>query len=185
MSILDGPGPVTTPAPVATPVPATDPLNPVQQSSGGFLNDLGVDWAGLDVSNEPAPGTYRCFLTKSEVRNKKDGSKSWVFSYKVQPGQPEEGKVKEDWRPIPNVAGGKFVSEKDATFARFLKQRLVELGVPEERVGTVQPQELNGIDCFVTIVLKDGYKNVTKVVLASEVQASGLPTATQQVQGLI
>jgi len=62
----------------------------------------------------------------------------------------------------------------------------MELGVPEDRIGTVVPEQLKGTECFVTIVLKDGYKNVTKVVLASEVDATGL---TQQpsggVQGLI
>ena len=191
MSILDGPGNAVplNQSPVATPTPQADPLAPhtaqVPQAGGGFLNELGVDWAGLDVSNEPAPGTYRCFLTKSEIRTKKDQTKSWVFSYRVAEGQPEEGKVKQDWRPLPQTVNGKFASEKDANFARFLKQRLLELGVPEERVGTVTPGDLNGIECFVTIVLKDGYKNVTKVVLASEVNASGLPHQTQQVQGLI
>jgi hypothetical protein len=184
MSILDGPGPVTQPqaAPQVAPATTNDPLNPTATSpqQGGFLNDLGVDWAGLDVSNEPAPGTYRCFLVKSEIRTKKDGTKSWVFSYRVNEGQPEEGKIKEDWRPLPQTANGHFASDKDATFARFLKQRLMELGVPEDRVGSVSPEQLKGTECFVTIVLNNGYKNVTKVVLASEVDGSGL---TQQPQG--
>lgn len=184
MSILDGPGPVSQPQ--AAPAPASDPLNPTATSpqQGGFLNELGVDWAGLDVSNEPALGTYRCFVTKSEIRTKKDGSKSWVFTYRVCEGQPEEGKTKDDWRPIPNVSGGKFATDKDATYARFLKQRLMELGVPEERVGSVTPESLKGTECFITIVLNNGYKNVTKVVLASEVANSGLPQTNQQVGGV-
>ena len=62
----------------------------------------------------------------------------------------------------------------------------MELGVPEDRVGSVTPNQLNGTECFVTIVLKDGYKNVTKVVLTSEVEASGLaPQNNTGVQGLI
>jgi len=127
MSILDGPGPATQPQVTqqATPTPVNDPLNPTATSpQQGFLNELGVDWAGLDVSNEPAPGTYRCYLVKSEIRNKKDNTKSWVFSYRVSEGQPEEGKIKDDWRPIPrtvpdpgNPGKMKYASDKDATFA--------------------------------------------------------------------
>jgi hypothetical protein len=190
MSILDGPGPVGQPVAQPAPQVTPDPLNPTvtspQQGQSGFLNDLGVDWAGLDVANEPGAGTYRCFLVKSEIRTKKDDTKSWVFSYKVAPGQPEEGKTKDDWRPLPQTSNGHFASEKDATFARFLKQRLMELGVPEERIGSVVPKDLQGLECFVTITVNGQYKNVTKVVLASEVENSGLvnPQA-QQVQGLI
>lgn len=194
MSILDGPGPSgpgsVTSAPATAPAqtaPASnDVLNqPSTATAGGFLNELGVDWSGLDVNNEPKPGTYRCHLVKNEIRTKKDGTKSWVFSYRVDEGQDEEGKIKQDWRPLPQTNNGHFASDKDANFARFLKQRLMELGVPEERVGTVTPADINGTECFVTIVLKDGYKNVTKVVLTSEVEASGLTSQTQGVQGLI
>jgi len=198
MSILDGPGPVGQPAQqVTTQVPlnqspVADPLNPQQSvpsvtapQSSGFLNDLGVDWAGLDVSNEPPVGTHHGFVVKSEIRTKKDTSKSWVFSYRVDGGE-HEGKVKEDWRPIPNVKNGKFVTEKDATFARFLKQRLMELGVPEERVGSVTPQDVQGIEVYFTIREKDGFRNISNVTLAKDVPTGAISgTMSQPVQGLI
>jgi len=197
MSILDGSGPGNLAQPaqeftttqVAAPqvTPAADPLAPqqAQQSSGGFLNDLGVDWTGLDVNNEPPAGTHHGFIVKSEIRNKKDGTKSWVFSYRVADGE-HEGKVKEDWRPIPQVANGKFIDDKQVTFARFLKQRLMELGVPEERVGTVTPADVQGTEVYFTIQEKNGYRNVVNVVLAKDVPTGALSqTMSQPVQGLI
>jgi hypothetical protein len=183
MSILDGPGPVTQPQ-AAPQAPATtnDPLNPTATSpqQGGFLNDLGVDWAGLDVSNEPAPGTYRCFLVKSEIRTKKDGTKSWVFSYRVNEGQPEEGKIKEDWRPLPQVLMVTLQVTRMLRLLDSLSSVLWSWVFPRIVLVAFLLSQLKGTECFVTIVLNNGYKNVTKVVLASEVDGSGL---TQQPQG--
>lgn len=189
MSILDGPAPTPQAAPQAQ-APASDPLVPQAQSTG-FLNDLGVNWDEVSTDNSPVDGTHRCFVVKSEVRTKKDGSKSWVFSYKVAEGEPQAGKVKDEWRPIPNVRDGKFVTEKDATNASWLKQRLISLGVPESRVGTVTPADVQGTEVYITLKTTTNnsgtFQNVTNVKLASEVPTGALGSnpQAQQVQGLI
>lgn len=190
MSILDGPGNATPTVSAPAANPLDQPSAAAQQvaSGGGFLNELGVDWNAVDVNNEPGNGTHHCLLTKSEIRTKKDNTKSWVFTYRVTEG-PDEGKTKQDWRPLPVTANGKFVDDKSANYARFLKQRLLQLGVPEDRVGSVTPADLQGIDCYITIATKDGYKNITNVVLASEVPTGAISQTMSQpangVQGLI
>lgn len=194
MSILDGPGPTPQAAPAQAPAqaqqpaPTSDPLNP---QPSGFLNDLGVDWGSVSTDNSPSDGTHRCFVTKSEVRTKKDGSKSWVFTYRVADGEPQAGRTKDEWRPIPNVRDGKFVTDKDESNAGWLKQRLMSLGVPESRIGTVTPVDVQGAEVYVTLVTKTNnsgtFQNVTNVKLTSEVPAGALGNnqQAQQVQGLI
>lgn len=193
MSILDGPGPVQQqpvqqqPAPVVEQqqvtqqqvAPVASVLDGPQsagnvQQSGGFLNDLGLDWNSVPTTNNPSDGTHRCFITKSEIRTKQaDGSKSWVITYRVADGENEATRTNDEWRPIPNVKDGKFLTEKDETNARWLKQRLMSLGVPESRVGSTSPKDLLGIECYVTFktnsTSKGTFQNVVAVKLASEV----------------
>lgn len=203
MSILDGPQ-AQQPVQVVTPpseqqtitqqqvAPVADVLNPgaqPAQQSGGFLNDLGVNWDDVPTNNNPSDGTHRCFVVKSEIRTKKkDQSKQWVFTFKVADGEPEAGRTQEEWRPIPAVNNGKFATEKDETNARWLKQRLMSLGVPETRVGQVTPADVQGTEVYVTFKTNTTnagtFQNVTNVKLASEVPQT-LSSQTQQVQGLI
>ena len=198
MSILDGPGPVQQPAPVAQVAPqpvTTDPLNPQPQQSGGFLNDLGVNWDDVSTSNDPPDGTHHCFVVKSEIRTRKsDQSKHWVFTYKIAEGEPHQGRTKDEWRAIPvvNPETKKFASERDEQNASWLKQRLMSLGVPEDRIGVVTPADVQGTEVYVTLVTKTTnkgtFQNVTNVKLFAEVQQQlngGAQQQTGTVQGLI
>jgi len=199
MSILDGPTPsAMQPQPqTLTPQdvqPAADVLSgqPAQPQQSGFLNDLGVNWGDVPTTNDPADGTHRCFVTKSEIRTRRsDQSKHWVFTYKVADGEPQSGCTKDEWRAIPITRDGRFVSDKDEQAARWLKQRLLSLGVPEDRVGTVTPADVQGTEVYITLKTttnsKGTFQNVTNVTLASQVPSGPLGSnpQAQQVQSLI
>lgn len=209
MSILDGNSPVQQPAPQVVQQPEQQVVtqqqvapvasvldgpqaagNVQQQPAGGFLNELGLNWDAVPTTNNPSDGTHRCFVTKSEIKTKQaDQSKSWVITYRVADGEKEQGRTNDEWRPIPNVQNGNFVTEKDETNARWLKQRLMSLGVPETRVGSTSPKDLLGIECYVTFktntTSKGSFQNVVNVKLASEVNAQmggiAQPAAQQMV----
>lgn len=196
MSILDGPGPVQQPQQPAQPQQSTsvsDPLNPQPQQQSGFLNDLGVNWDDVSTSNDPPDGTHHCFVVKSEIRTRKsDQSKHWVFTYKIAEGESHQGRTKDEWRAIPVVNNGKFASERDEQNAGWLKQRLLSLGVPEDRIGVVTPIDVQGTEVYVTLVTKTTtkgtFQNVTNVRLFAEVQGQlngGAQQQTGTVQGLI
>lgn len=194
-SILDGPG-ANSPTPaqqLAAPAATVldGPSSAAQPSTGGgFLNDLGINWNDVPTDNSPSDGTHRCFVTKSEIRTKKDQTKSWVFTYRVADGESEQGRTKDEWRPLPNTNGGHFLTEKDETNARWLKQRLISLGVPEDRVGSVSPGDILGTEVYVTLKTTSNsqgtFQNVTNVKLASEVPTGAISAPQNQgVQGLI
>lgn len=192
MSILDGNSPVQPVQQVGTPQPAAAPVQQVQpdplapqpanglagQAGGGFLNDLGVDWGGVSTSNAPSDGTHHGYLTKAEVRTKKDTTKSLVLTYRVADGENEQGKTIDEWKSLPitvqGPTGPRFATEDDERNARFLKQRLISLGVPEDRINTLNPGDLQGTEVYFTVKSKGEYTNVTFVKLAAEVNASPL-----------
>lgn len=124
----------------------------------GFLNDLGLE----DVNADPnyiADGKYRAFVYNSEVRTKKDDSKSWVLSYKIADGQKHSGQQQQEWFDL-NPQGANAELKRS-----FLKRRVLSLGVPESKIGSVQPNDLIGLEVSITIKHKDGYQNIGNVEL--------------------
>ena len=123
----------------------------------GFLSDLGLDEIDDDPNKFP-DGTYNAYLTESKVVALKDAAKGkrLILTYKVFDGA-HKGKVIDEWKSI-----NKF---DDARSKAFLKQRLLSLGVPEEKIATISPEDLVGIAVRITKKQNGQYSNVTNVVL--------------------
>lgn len=128
---------------------------------GGFLNDLGLENVSADP-NHIADGLYKAFVFNSEVRAKRDGSKSWVISYKIAPGQQHAGQIQQEWFELEPK--GENVELKRS----WLKRRVLSLGVPEQRVGSVDPGDFIGTEVNVKIVHRNGYQNVGEVTLVAD-----------------
>lgn len=79
--------------------------------------------------------------------------------YQINDGSDDDGGTISEYKSIPYGN----TTEEDKRSLSFLKQRLLSLGVPPERVNSVQPQELEGTDCFVTTKKNKEYTNVTNV----------------------
>jgi hypothetical protein len=139
---------------------------------GGFLNDLNVDWDKVSSNpNTVSDGTHHAFVFDAKVVDltAKDKGKSLVITYKNAPDDSEPGKQKDEWRGLPVVtADGKFASDKDANNASWLKQRLLSLGVPESKIGDLDPGDLVGTEVYVTYKTKGEWQNVVNVKLASD-----------------
>lgn len=130
----------------------------------GFLNDLGL--GGIEVNPELPEGTYKghVFASKEQMRQR-DGKRMWVLTYKVdQPGTPFHHMTKDEWK---NIDKSSTEDEK-----RFLKMRVLSLGVPEDRIDAVNFGDFEGIPVFFTLKRKGEYVNVVDVKLNPEASAA-------------
>lgn len=131
---------------------------------------------GLDVASaadnpfEVEPGTYRCVVTGAEARPTQAGDKVGLnIEYTIQDDEAGamNGRKITEWKHIPQPADPANPTAKEAQSASFLKQRLVNLGIPESRMNDVEGDDLLGIECVVTVKKNGEYTNVTKVTVDS------------------
>lgn len=127
-----------------------------EQDPAGFLNDLGLDNL---ADGELPTGKYLGEVTASKVVPKKDGSKSWVITYTVrQPGSEFDGLTKDEWKSCNKMDSPQV--------KRFLRDRALSLGVPENELGNFRPSDVIGTPVFFTLARRGEYVNVTEVSLA-------------------
>lgn len=131
--------------------------------AGGFLADVGLDSVEADPNHLP-DATYLGYLTDCKIVHYKDAAKgkAVVFTYKVDEGD-HKGKVIDEWKSANSF--------DDAQKKGWLKQRIISLGVPESRVGAVNPDDLIGTAVKFSVKAKGEYRNVTFVALRDETEA--------------
>lgn len=127
---------------------------------------------GLDVASaadDPfkiPPNTYAATVTAVKVGPTKAGDKiGMTLVYTIQEGDFEGDDITE-WKEIPQPADPRNLTKDEARALSWLKQRLLNLDIPEDRMNSVSDDDLVGLDVYVTTKEgKNGYTNVQKVEL--------------------
>lgn len=141
----------------------------------GFLSDLNLDGVEADP-NYIADGVYHAFVYESEVRTKKDGTPSWVLTYKIAPDEAKHaGQQIAEWFDLKPVGPNANLKKS------FMKRRVLSLGVPESRINAVNPADFVGTEVAITVKHKGQYQNVTDVKLAE----GGAPQPKASIEDLI
>lgn len=133
-------------------------------------------FAGLDVASaadnpfEVEPGTYRAVVSNVTTGKTQKGDKfGMLIEYTIQDDNAgaSNGNSVSEWKRIPHPEDAEPMSEGDKARAlSFLKQRLMNLGIPEARMNDVTPDDLMGIEVIITVAKNGEYTNVKKVALA-------------------
>ena len=127
-----------------------------------LFGDLDIESAEDDPFAIP-DNTYDCFLTDVKAGPTKAGDKQGMtLEFTIAEGDHMDKKIQE-WKRIPDPASP---MEDDERAKSFLKARMLDLGIPAERVNSVTADDLLGIHCFVSVKNNNGYTNVRKVTLA-------------------
>lgn len=136
----------------------------------GIFGDLDVS----SVSEDPftvADGTYDAIVTacKAGLTNAGD-KKGLTIEYTIQEHDTEKGKKVTEWKQIPTPVDPDNPTPEDLRSASFLKRRLMDLGVPADRVGEVEPDDLIGTEVVISIKFnpKSGFTNVNRVSVATD-----------------
>ena len=124
--------------------------------SDGLFGDLNLEDAPDDPNAIP-DNTYEAYLTDLKKGPTKDGSKVGVtFTYTISEGALDGRKVTE-WKSANPT--------DDEATKGYLKQRILGLGVPADRISQVDPSDLIGKHVYITVKNRNGYANVNRATL--------------------
>jgi len=134
-------------------------------------------------------GVYLCQLTNAELKTAKNGvSKGLALKYTILEGE-KKGLSINEWKPVPapwNLNGYETAEDEkntvnyDADIAAnasrslsYLKARLVEFGIPAEKMNDLEPKDLLELPHMnVTIRNKNDRENITGVELITGTTSS-------------
>lgn len=127
----------------------------------GIFGD--IDWGNVQDDPFQIPdNSYVAYVTKVTVGPTKAGDKiGMTLIYTIDGGQ-YNGRDVTEWKQIPQVTDPKNLTTEEARSLSFLKQRMLQLGVPEGRLANVSPDDLIGIRCVITVRTKGEYTNVIR-----------------------
>lgn len=140
----------------------------------GLFEELDIASA-KDNPWEIPNNTYRCLVTDVVVKKNQSDNMGMTFYYTIQDGEQKGLKVSE-YKRMPHPTDAEPLDKADADKAlSYIKMRLASLGIPEERMNSVEKDDLIGIECFVTTKQNGQYTNVNNVTLqdSAGVAASG------------
>lgn len=142
----------------------------------GLFDELEIDVASAVDPFAIPLGMHLCFLTAAEMKKSSKGGAGLAITYTIDGGDHNGTKISE-WKNCP-ANKEEAATEDGKKSLGWLKQRLTSLGVPEDRMNTMDPDDLVGIHCWVTVKEgKDGFTNIGKVSVADE-NASAIAAGT-------
>lgn len=122
------------------------------------------DWNSVPDDPFALPdNSYVAFVTNVKVGPTKAGDKvGMTITYTID-GGGYDGREVTEWKRIPQVDNPKSPSDSEKRDLSFLKARMRDLGVPAERMNSIEPDDLIGIRCVITTRQSGQYTNVTRV----------------------
>jgi len=132
--------------------------------SEGMFGDLDLEQAQDDPFAVP-DNSYICYLTDLKSGPTKAGDKvGLTLEFTIDEGE-HKGKTVTEWKQIPKPADPKNPSPEDLKAMSFIKQRMLSLGVPRDRINTTNPSDLIGTKVVISVKNKGGYTNVKDVTV--------------------
>lgn len=118
-------------------------------------------FAGLDVAGADdltiTPDTYACVISNVEAKLTKGNPEQgklpklgMTIVYTITYG-PKKGLSTQEWKWLPRPEDAEANEGDKAKALSFLKARLEGLGIPEDRMNTLEPDDLIGLECLVTV----------------------------------
>lgn len=131
----------------------------------GLFDELDEDFTEVEEPTLGIPaGTYEAMLSSISTETKDSGT-FLVFTYTVTEEGPYKGKSHKEFK---KTVVGRAQNDKDREALGYIKQRLSSLGVPPDRMNSIDVDDLVGTELALTLVNQRNnpdYRNVQKIVL--------------------
>lgn len=111
----------------------------------GYFDELETSVEDIPVGFDLPNGEHEVIVSEVTEVDKKDGGKAVVIKYVVQ-GGPLAGRNQQQWLTVPDRS---METKKQMTFASFLKQGLMNIGVPEGMVGDFNAKDPDHLDMVI------------------------------------
>lgn len=143
------------------------------------FDGLGLETVKVEQANTLPDGQYIGFVSEAKIVTKKDGNLALVITYTVRDEDSENnGKRQVEWRTFPRMIDvdgvQRYAEEKDERDARFLKMRLLSLGIKEDEIPGLDVTDIQGTPVKFTVRTNNGYKNIRWVETLDSVDQSEL-----------
>jgi hypothetical protein len=137
----------------------------------GLFDEL--DIAGAEDNPWSVPdNTYAAVVSNVEVKKDRNDNMAMTFYYKINDGDFTDREISE-YKRLPHKSDAVQLTGKALEDAKsYIKLRLASLGIPEERMNSVDTDDLIGIECYITVKNNKGFANVRNVTLTSDVPVS-------------
>jgi len=139
----------------------------------GLFGDLDIASA-KEVSFTIPADTYEAIVSNFEVKPTKDGTKTGMnITYTVTQDGRFRGRTVTEWQRVPAKEDTDIQTPEQKEQAMgYIKKRLLSLGVPEDHINDVTPDEIIGTNVYMSVKVKPSNKpggedqnQVTKVVV--------------------
>jgi hypothetical protein len=129
------------------------------------FDGLGLENVKVEQTNALPDGQYVGFVSEAKIVTKKDGNLALVLTYTVRDDENQHnGEKQVEWRTFPRMIDvdgvQRYAEEKDERDARFLKMRLISLGIKEDEIPGLDVTDIQGTPVKFTVRTNNGYKNI-------------------------
>lgn len=132
----------------------------------GLFDELDVAGAADNPFAIP-DDTYECVVSDVVTKKNQKGNMGMTVTYTISDGQYKGRKITE-YRRYPHKDDADVLNEADAANARsYIKRTLARLGIPEDRMNSVDKSDLIGIQCYVSTQQNGDFTNVRDVNLTA------------------
>jgi hypothetical protein len=134
----------------------------------GLFGDLDIASANDDPFSVP-DDKYKVVVISAEVAKSNAGNIGLKIGYSITEGAYAGNSSLQTWNEIPNKLSdseyGMLLDEEKGKYEQkksFLKKTMLDLGIPESRINSVDPGDLIGLTAIATVKNKSGspYKSV-------------------------
>lgn len=130
----------------------------------GLFDELDIAGAADDPWAIP-DNVYPAVVSKVEVKTNADGNYGMYFTYTLNGGEFDGRKVSEYKRlPHPKDATPLEPAAKE-TAKSYIKERLASLGIPEERMNSIDTDDLVAIECYIATKQNGKFTNVREIYM--------------------
>jgi len=149
----------------------------------GLFGDLDVA-AAQEVSYLFDADTYKAIVSDFSVKPTKAGT-MWGMnvSYTFLGGK-YDGREFKEWQRMPHPADNpQMEPDKAAQATGYIKTRLLSLGVPENRINNITPEEIIGTEIYLSISKKmnkhsgEEQNRVAKIVVIKNEGTTDVPVS--------
>lgn len=141
----------------------------------GLFDDVDDDFTEVEEFANLEAGTYEAIIANVTTEDKESG-KYMVITYTVTEDTKFKGLSHKEYQ---RIYPGRAVTDAEKNSRRAIKTRFVQFGIPEDRINTVEPEDVIGIEGALTLGLRRGsdYLNVRKF---APFQSGPTPTLPQE-----
>jgi hypothetical protein len=138
----------------------------------GLFDDVEDDFTEVEEFANLDAGTYEVMVAHCGIEAKDSGN-YLVITYTVT----EEGKYKGlSYKEFQRIYPGRATTDAEINSRKAIKTRMLQFGIPEDRINSMEPDDVMGIEGALTLVPQRNNPDYMRVRKFAMFQSGTVPT---------